>query len=295
MNQHNRRYDEVHSFTFPRGIPKCFAIAMCKEAQTKVPTTALYQVFSNPSDRSSFIAELTHNGAKLLKKNLEEMISGHRYIRLNLPKHALEFLTDQIMIEKDYKVMIIISFEDKYQSRIDAYGPDRDALFESINEYDKKYHFQIPQILSKIIRERMVCQLEKEEVDIIPCGQNSVVYPRGENAEDFYEEFKRLYDALVEQKIEYPSYSDQDILKACKEVAMKDTYYFIKDHAVVLRGLRESVSNFASQLPLKLFATEQPQVIVAELPTVRVKICSSPVDNMQIELADGEISFGETN
>lgn len=294
MSQHHRKFDEVYSFSFPKGIPKYFAIAMCKEAQTKVPTTAIYKVITDPSDKTSYIAELSHNGAKLLKKNLEDMVGGHRYTRFNLPKHALEFLADQVIIENDFKVMFVVSIEDKYLSRIDAYGPDRESLFGTLRQHFEKYHFNIPQILSKIIRERMICQLEKEAVDIIPCGQNSIVYPRGEFAEDFIDEFKSLYRQLVEQKIEYLDISDQNILKACKEVGIKDTYYFIKDHSVVLRGLKESVMEFSSKLPLKLFAPEK-NIDTLPSPEPRVKICSSPVDKKLDQLCDIQISFGESN
>ena len=268
-----------HTFTFRKGIPKFIAISLCLRARRHM---SHQRVWFNVEDSyeevvidGSFverkeiqcIAYMSDEGASQLKTNLEQIVKLKRSANFGLPLHALEFLSKVIKQESGFDIDYFVERDgEKYKSRIEVFGIERDEFINTIREYQEKYQYNIPQLLSVIVKDRMKCEIEREDLDIVPCGENSIVYPRGEKADDFYEEFNALFHSLDHKNVEFPGEKDEILKLACKEVQVKDVYYFIKNQVIKLKGF-ENLELFASTISIKLEQIkkdriETPQIII---------------------------------
>jgi len=281
-------------FFFRKGIPKYFAIQLCKIAQSRVsPITARFDVFPSKEDPTQMIAELSSIGATMLKTNLEEISQQHKYVKFSVPKHGLEFFVNQILIEKDLDVIHCVSlWEDKYSSRIDVYGEDKEILINYLKKYYSDYFFDIPQIFSLIIMDKMECKLPRDQIEVIACGGNSIVFPRGERAEDFIEEFNTYFNDYIEKVVHIHDATDDQIISACREIGIKDVYYHIKNGVVIMKGFEPSLSMFSATIELKIDRKEVKRDI-QNSPTLRFNCSPVSVSDEERETFTEEVVFGE--
>ena len=283
-----------NKFFFRKGTPKYFAIQLCREAQKRVsPVTARFDVYQHAEDPTQMIAELSSTGASMLKTNLEEITQQQKYVKFSVPKHGLEYFANHIMVEKDLDVIYCVSlWEDKYSSRIDVYGNDKEILINTLKKYYSDYFFDIPQIFSLIIMDKMECKLPRDQIDVIACGGNSIVFPRGESAEDFMTEFNTFFEGYVEKVVNVQDATDDQIINACRAIDIKDVYYHIKNGIVILKGFEPTINMFAATIELKLDRTDVQTQKSEKRETLRFNCSPITVTDEEIESFSEEISFG---
>lgn len=309
--------NKIYTYAFRKGLPKYLAIMLCKRARRKMQkdVNVWFSVNECKEDPTQMIAELSDIGAPQMKIHLEEISQHRRVSSFNLPKHGLEFVAKQVKSDTGFDIDYAVEYEgDKYKARIEVYGIEKDDFINAMRKFQDEFVFNIPQLLSVIIKEKMTVKIDREDLEIIPCGSHSIVFPRGEKADDFYEEFHTFFQNLNSVTCEFPEEETENILLACREVQVKDVHYYVKKHHVELKGLKEDVELFKSSIPLKLekikkerpttlFRSETPMSIERASPIIGVNFrCDSRASNNTFEsLAlseDGEafnVSFGDQN
>jgi len=286
-------FEKTQKFHFSRGMPLHFAIMLCKESQRMLcGITGKYSVKDTRSaiqEPSQLTAILSEVGAKKMKENLEEIVQYAKFKKRPVSKYGLDFLAEKIMEENDYEVAYCISTcDDKHISRIDVYGNDGELFLNELDKYIEDYIFDSHQILCKIVMGRMKCKIPEDsgELVFIACGNNTLVYPTGPKADEFYNEFLETFKSIKSIERDFPGQSDEELINICKDIrkSIKDVYCFIKKSTVFLKGFPDTVEIFVETIPIHLDRKKSP--------SPRVKFNKTPeiVDVMEEELCD--VSFG---
>jgi len=284
---------KTYYVTFRKGIPKFFCIKLCRIAQNRLNgITARFQVNQSEDDPFTCVASLIEGDTGMLKHHIEEVISEHMFeIFKHLPKWGLEFLVNEIMKEKDFDVEFICSqWEEKYTSRIDFLGEDSEAFIDTLKHHYDQYLYDIPQIFSLMIMDRMECKLSRDEIDVKSCGSYSIIYPRGENAEDFIEEFRSNLLKTVERTFAISGFSDDKIIEFCKSIEPKNTYFHIKNGICTLRGFEDTIGEFSDKV--KKIIESEKEKDKNKSPKFNCKILD--LSEEQIEELSSDVIFGMT-
>ena len=297
------------TFVFPEKINnKNLAIAVCKVAQRQVsPVTAIFYVQPNPSNDKEMVAKLSESGAIRFKSILEEMTQFHRNKMFEMPNYALEFLAKEVIENHNFFVAYNVNYIDKYKSTIDVVGNDANGFISTIKKFEQKYYFDVPQILSLIITDKVKVQMNlRKDLTLMSCGDHTIVYPTGPIAEEFYNEFKKQWEQLKDEHIDLEGLKDADLFKICEEIRkeIRDVYYYIKDSIVSIQGFEESIGIFKGKL-MKMATesksekkieenVEEPvkKVLPKMLPKPK-KVVTEVVE--ELDISDTEVSEEVTN
>lgn len=176
---------------------------------------------------------------------------------IDMPKYACRFFTDIIMAKNQGFVedVHIMNVED-HKSNMYLFGTDSEKFMKEFDELIEKYMFDIPEILVCIIMNKMKTKLAEDNLKLVFCGWKTIVYPSGENAEEFYKEFYNYWDTYKHVSIQTTGFDDKRLLDICKEVNKtyeeKNVFYTAKKGKIILKGFDEAPKKFQALIDKKI-------------------------------------------
>lgn len=246
-----------YKITFNENIQKPSAIDFCKAAQSIVsPLTVYYNV---EEENGIVYAFLSDQGAEKMYNILNDWNINNISKKIDMPRSATAFLANHITSQNpDLDILFSVGYSNKYESILIICGNDRETMIEEFIESKEKYLYDIPHILSLIILNKMKIKIGSD-LTIKDCGKDTLVFPSGKNADDFYQEFydlweKHTYKVIntrddskkISQKLKMKS--DHELFSLCRSLKLRNVYFTAKNGKITLKGFDEEIVIFTRAL-----------------------------------------------